>query len=122
METEQFINECEREVRKRSDVAATPDVGGFPTYHDVVVASPFTTGTHRQADGELRGPPYEDSAVEQAEKDKLTQYQPRHGKGAGHLVPLAFDVYGRDGAVPDIVRARPSIRAACDLSVTREGT
>ena len=47
--------------------------------HDVVVASPFTMGTHRQAGGELRGRPYEDRAEEQAEKDKHNQYQPPRG-------------------------------------------
>ena len=76
-----FINEYEPEVRVRADVAAIPDVGGFPAYCGVVV-SLFTTGTDKQADGEMRGRPCEDRTEEQAGEEKLNGKERRAGGDA----------------------------------------
>ena len=60
VEAEQFISEYELEMRVRAVVAAILDVGGHPTDNDVVVTSPFATGTYVRTDEEVKGRPFED--------------------------------------------------------------
>ena len=92
----QFMRDYEAEVRLRSDMAAIPEAGGHPISKDVVASSPFTTGTHRQAEGERRG-----RTVQQAEEEKPKQYRSPQGRAAVHLGPLAVDVHGRSGGLVD---------------------
>ena len=95
VETEQFVSEYEPEKRLRADVRAIPDVGGHPTYYDIVVSSPWTTGTPEGAESENKGQPHEDRAVKAAETNKMRDYTPPPNTQAVHIITMAFDVYGR---------------------------
>ena len=78
-------------LRLRADIRSIPEVVGYPTYHDVQVTSPFTTGMRESQESEPK------SAA--------------HTTRGRHIVPPAFDVYGRwrekaDAAVKKAARQR----------------
>ena len=87
VETEQFVSECEAEKR----------LGGHPTFYDIVVSSPWTTGTHEGAGSEHKGQPHEDRAVKAAETNKMRDCKPPPSTEAAHIILMSFDVYGRWG-------------------------
>ena len=93
VETEQFVSEYEL----RAGVRPIPDVGGHPSYYDIVVSSPWTTGTHEGAESENKGQPHEDRAVKAAETNKMLNYMPPPNTQAVHIIPTAFDVYRKVG-------------------------
>ena len=96
VETEQFVSEYEPEIRLRADVRAIQDVGGHPTYSDIVASSPWTTGTHEGAESEHKGQPHDDRAVKTAETNKIRDYKPPPSTQAAHIIPVALDIYGRE--------------------------
>ena len=77
---------------------ATLAPGQPPTYYDVVVSHPFTTGVPTGSVGQLRlAEPSADSAVNVGERGKRLDYAPPPGLPQVKLVPLAFDTFGRWG-------------------------
>ena len=86
VDTEQFISEYEPEMRVKAAVASILDVGGHPTYDEVVVTSPFTPCLHLPTEKELKGRPFEDRAVEHAEKKRSIIGSRRERKAVVHLV------------------------------------
>ena len=91
VETEQFVSEYEPEKKLRADVRAIPDVGGHPTYYDIVVSSPWTVGTPAKTKDNRT----KDRAVKAAETNKMRDYTPLPNTQAVHIITMAFDVYGR---------------------------
>jgi len=124
--TEQEVVEYAPHVHIRCDVRATLGPGQPPTYYDVVVAHPFTTGVPTGSVGSLLlAEPSADAAVKAAAGGKRTAYAPPAGLPQVKLVPLAFDTFGRWGedaalelrklarmraALPDVLRGRRSLR------------
>ena len=87
VETVQCVSKNEPLLRQIADVRAIPDVGGYPTYYDVVVTSPLTTGMRESQESEPKEQPHR----EREKKD----WKPPPETLAIHIVPLAFDVCGR---------------------------
>ena len=82
VQTAQFVSEYERALRLRADIRAIPDVGGYATYYDVVVTSPFTTGMRESQESEPKGHPHEDRVIRAAEKEKEKKERERQETAA----------------------------------------
>ena len=112
VDTEQFISEYDPEMSVRVDVAAILDVG-HPTFYDVVVTSPFATGTHIRTEEGKERTTVRRRQSSKPRKKKSSISGRRERKPVVHLVPLAFDVYRRcgvmaDKALTDAGRRRPA--------------
>ena len=119
--TEQWVVEYMPRKHIRADVWAVTAPGEPVTYFDVVIAHPFTTGVPTGSVGELHTQRVTaDAAVGPAARGKRTKYAPPAadtGEVATprvHMIPLAFDTYGRWGE--DAVRA---LRAAVRRRLAR---
>ena len=126
---EQDVVEYAPQAHLRCDVRATLAPGQPPTYYDVVVSHPFTTGVPTGNVGELRlAEPKADAAVDAGERSKRQDYAPPAGLVQVKLVPLAFDTFGRWGdaaakelrslarlraSLPDVLRSGRSQSVRC---------
>ena len=81
METVQCVSKNEPMLRQIADVRAIPDVGGYPTYYDVVATSPLTTGMRESQENEPKEQPHRERERERLEAATRDTCHPHRAAG-----------------------------------------